>query len=357
MEAGLAFHRVRHTLATENKLRGDALETSSSADAAVRADMVAALRSDPLWAPILTHYDDGGSVDLGRMRAQIRSLSGSVTQFLLAGSTGDGWEIDDHALGSLAGLAEVAGIKLLFGALRRTTDEVVRSARMLEAALADSAGNAVIVGLTICPPVDPAASQDRILDHIARIRSETRLPLAVYQLPQVTGCAIEPSTMRRIAADPRVAMFKDTSGGDRITTAGAADPLVRLRGAEGGYAKALLPRGTYDGWLLSSGNAVPDLLRQVAELSRHGRIAEADVVSEKAERIVRQLFSAAEPLPFGNAFSNANRAADHIRAYGRAWRDAPARTASGNILPRSLLTTAYELFEAENLLPSKGYLA
>jgi dihydrodipicolinate synthase/N-acetylneuraminate lyase len=334
------------------------MKTLKSDSLALRAEAVIALRHDPLWAPLLTHYDDYGAVDLPRMLAQVRSLTSSIKQFLIAGSTGDGWEISDAMLRSLVDLAQAGDIRLLFGALRGSTEAVIRSAMAIETALATAEGNATIVGLTVCPPVNAEASQELILDHYQRILTATRLPIALYQLPQVTGCEIHPDTMLSLIENPRVLMFKDTSGGDKIASAGAAEVLACLRGAEGDYSTAQVPRGKYNGWLLSSGNAVPELLRAMATLLKEGRIVAADAVSERIDRIVVQLFAAARPLPFGNAFSNANRAADHIRAYGKDWREAPvARTVSGAALPTDLLDTTFALFETEGLVPATGYLA
>jgi 4-hydroxy-tetrahydrodipicolinate synthase len=328
-----------------------------SASSTARAATVAALRVDPLWAPLLTHYDHHGAVDLNRMRAQIRSLTGQIDQFLLAGTTGDGWEMSDEALSSLVALTRERGVRLLFGVLRGKTDAVIRAASQLEAAVDASGQNTAAVGLTLCPPVDRHASQAQILEHFGRILAVTRLPVAVYQLPQITGCEIEPDTMRQLLDHPRVLMFKDTSGSDRIVSAAAADSVVRLRGAEGGYARARIPRGGYDGWLVSSGNAVPETLRMMVNALEAGRIGTAEALSERLDRIVARLFAAAGVVPFGNPFSNANRAADHVRAHGRRWREAPIpRTISGAPLPVSLLSAAFDTLEADGLISATGYL-
>jgi hypothetical protein len=78
----------------------------------------------------------------------------------------------------------------------------------------------------------------------------------------------------------------------------------------------------------------------------------AHTLAERAAAVISKF------LPFGNVFSNANRAADHIRAYGHHWRDAPAPRAFGdNAIPRHVLEAVYQLFESEGLTPARGYFA
>lgn len=318
---------------------------------------------DLLWVPILSHYRSG-AIDRGRMAAQIGSVLPFVRQFLVGGSTGDGWEHDDAAAAALTDLACDVGVfgaeaKLLLASLRPTTEAVVARAVAIERQLAGAGGGAsAVVGLAICPPVDPAASQSRILDHYRAVMEATTSPIAVYQLPQVTGCAIAPETMRTLAAEPRVIMFKDSSGLDVVAKAGAAKGVVALRGAEGGFAEALAPEGPYDGWLLSSGNAVPEALRAIATHLQRGEREQAAALSARTTTAIANLFEAVKPLAFGNAFSNANRAADHIRAYRDGWRAAPPPvTLSGNPIPPDVLAVAAA--EISPLLPEggRGYLA
>src|SRR3954454_407320 len=87
---------------------------------------------DPLWVPLLTHYRPSGgaaAVDAARTAAHVRSIRPAVNQFLIAGSTGDGWEIGLDAFLQLVDATRSAdifgGSRLLFGALRPTTEQVV----------------------------------------------------------------------------------------------------------------------------------------------------------------------------------------------------------------------------------------
>jgi 4-hydroxy-tetrahydrodipicolinate synthase len=309
--------------------------------ASTGSDVSGASRVDRLWVPLLSHYRNGPSgarLDADRMAAHLAALKPTVRQFLLAGSTGDGWEFSfDHFTDMVQASRRpelFGGTNLLFGVLRRETSEVVEWARILERWIEqDGPPAGRFVGLTICPPVDPSASL-----------ANTRSPIAVYQLPQVTGCSIEPSTMRTLAADPRIMMFKDTSGTDTIANDGPILGVLMVRGAEGGYIEALRPDGPYDGWLLSTGNVFGTAFRRLLELAEAGHRDRAIKLSDIVARMVEALFDVARELPFGNPFSNANRAVDHLRAYGAGWRQAdPPLTISGETLPPSLLEAAADL--------------
>jgi dihydrodipicolinate synthase/N-acetylneuraminate lyase len=319
--------------------------------------------SDPLWVPLLSHYDPDGRLDLDRMSEQVAFLRPNVRQFLLGGSTADGWDLDDAAFEDLVRLAEVPGLfgnrnKLLFGLLRPTTEEVVERASILTKALHRS-GRIVadVVGVAVCPPIDAKASQAGIRDHYEAVFAATALPVALYQLPQVTRCMLEPDTVRALAKSPRVTMFKDSSGNDAVAKSGAVKGIIALRGAEGHYAEALAPAGPYDGWLLSSGNSFPMALREMADALLRGEKEKGEELSNRISQAVEGLFESVAGLKFGNIFSNANRAADHLLAWGRNWQNAPPLRAHGGIfIPAETLADVERVLSETQFMPNLGYL-
>ncbi len=321
-------------------------------------------KADRLWVPLLTHFRRGGGgteVDGERTVAHLRALRPHVRQFLLAGSTGDGWELSQDHFSDIIRLARradaFAGCRLLIGVLRPDTDTVVAWARHVERSLErDGMPAGEHVGLAVCPPIDPGASQDTILAHYRAVLAATTSDLAVYQLPQVTGCAIEPETMRVLAREPRVTMFKDTSGEDAVTRSGLVSGVVMVRGAEGGYVDALRPTGGYDGWLLSTGNVFGPVLRRMLDLHAHGHRERAGALSAMMTTMIDALFREASAVPFGNPFSNANKAADHLLAAGRDWRARPLPVAvGGNDLPLTLLEAVEDLVGHFPAMAAQGY--
>src|SRR5437667_4187193 len=103
--------------------------TSTSTSTARRAQLFKNLFPGDiptLWCPSLTHYDGNGALDRQRIGAHLRHLSAHVKGFLVPGSTGDGWELNDQETRQLLGIVldEVAelGCHLLVGILK--TDSV-----------------------------------------------------------------------------------------------------------------------------------------------------------------------------------------------------------------------------------------
>lgn len=327
---------------------------------------------DLLWVPVLTHYADGPELlpDRQRMAAQLASIGEDVHQIMLAGSTGDGWELNDAQFDALIDFAaslddgaapgaSASRVRVLFGLLRPTTEGVLARLRHLQKRIAADDGlKRRVEGVAVCPPVGADLDQRAIKDHFETVLAEAELPVAVYQLPQVTGCELHPETMAEIARNPKVVMFKDSSGADKVAMSGADfSGTFLVRGAEGGYLEALQPIGPYHGWLLSTGNAFGRHLRKLLRLREAGDEAGAKDLSASISQTVDAVFAAAADEGGANAFSNANRALDHLRAYGTGWRSVPRPLkVDGNRLSEALLTRVASLAGEPLQLAESGYL-
>jgi dihydrodipicolinate synthase/N-acetylneuraminate lyase len=265
--------------------------------------------ADRLWGAVadtLLSSHRIPTVDPKRIHAHLRHIRPFVRQFLIAGSTGDGWEMSIETFLYPVRLTRdrdlFHGTKLLFGALRPTTNGVIEWAQRFEAVLEREGPVAgEYVGLAVCPPIDADADQELIVKHYQTILEQTHSPIAVYQLPQVTQCLIEPDTMRVLAQHPRITMFKDTSGLDAVASAGI-NGVTMVRGAEGSYLQNLSLAGLYDGWLLSTGNAFGPILRRILELYERGEHRRALHVSDILSLSIKMLFEEAATVPFGNPF-------------------------------------------------------
>lgn len=323
-----------------------------------------------LWCPLLTHYADDGRIDFEHIRRHLDFLAPSVRGFLVPGSTGDGWQLsDDEEQALLAGVVEMVAerrLALLVGVLKPTGaamhDTMTRRLRWLQqrAGSADpltALRSASVAGFTFCAPHGAAMPQDEITAVLDSLLA-TGLPASLYQLPQVTGNRIDPATVRSLAArHANLLMLKDTSGEDRVAESGL-NGLFLVRGAEGGYSRHLkLGGGRYDGFLLSTANGFgPQLAELIAHL-RGGRQAEADALSARLEAAVNEVFAAAAPLPYGNAFTNANKAIDHFIAHGPgAAGVTPPRLHSGQRLPAELIAATGAALQRQHLMPARGYL-
>src|SRR5439155_2252326 len=157
-----------------------------------------------LWCPLITHYDRDGAIDSTRVGAHLRHLSPYVKGFLIPGSTGDGWELSGAETRRLLEVAieqiTKLNLHLLVGALKTEAEAALRTIGETmdwietraddgdrESALAQTGA----CGFTICPPRGKELSEQQMSSALRSIL-ETRVPIAIYQLPQVTQNEMTP---------------------------------------------------------------------------------------------------------------------------------------------------------------------
>lgn len=346
----------------------------------------------PLWCPPITHYKDDGTVDIERSQTHLARIIPHAPCLLIPGSTGDGWEMDRPETETLLrGLLPVVGDlggKVLIGALDPDATKAAQAmeARMDLALGAAGAGfdcgslrgepekaavacaAAGIAGFAVCAPAGEGRSQVEIGEALSAILA-LGLPTALYQLPQVTKNEISPETFARLSALwPNLYLLKDTSGLDHIALADIDRAGVFfVRGMEGDFYRWISRSGTcegseverrYDGMLLSSANVFAAELAETIKLARSGEEEKADSLSGRISRVVGSVLAEAAGLPYGNAFSNANRALDWIMAFGprsamEAGAQAGPRTHCGERLPSALLDFAAAALAREGFAPPR----
>jgi dihydrodipicolinate synthase/N-acetylneuraminate lyase len=323
-----------------------------------------------LWCPLLTHYREKGELDPARIQAHIRHLAPSVSSFLIPGSTGDGWVLGEertHQLIELAlDLAGPARLQLLIGVLKADADDMLQTMAELlrriqqrtgEAEPAKALAKARVAGFTICPPRGRGEAE---IATALTSALETGLPIALYQLPQVTQNEISPELASDLAARfENFILFKDTSGTDRVVLSGKPlGGVFTVRGAEGEYARWLEKAGgPYRGFLLSTANCFARELSQIIEQVARQQMETARNLAQRVTSVIEQGFRLTRDLPSGNPFANANKAIDHFFAYGRgAAKIPPPRLFSGERLPVELLAAMEAILAKQGLLPAEGYL-
>lgn len=340
---------------------------------AARAALLSSFAGDAvptLWCPLLTHYDDTGGLDAERLRRHLDFLAPSVRGFLVPGSTGDGWQLSDAEVRALLEIvvpeAVERRLQLLVGVLKPSADAMLHSLddtlgwlrrRSGAADDAEALRRSSVCGFTVCPPHGAGITQAQIGAALDAVLARG-LPVALYQLPQVTGNEMAPETVAALAErHPNFLLLKDTSGADRVAASGLRSVFL-VRGAEGDYAHHLAEAGgAYDGFLLSTANVFGAQYAELIEHLRAGRRDAADALSARVGAAVDAVFAAAAPLPYGNAFTNANKALDHFMAHGPAARARPGpRLHSGQRLPAELIGVAGDALERTGLMPARGYL-
>ncbi|MBA2722974.1 MAG: dihydrodipicolinate synthase family protein [Methylibium sp.] len=323
-----------------------------------------------LWCPLLTHYTAEGALDTARASRHLAFLQDSVKGYLVPGSTGDGWQLDDAQVRELLEFtldqARERKFSVLIGVLATRTEDVLRKLEDTMAWLrrrtnatsdADCLRQSSVCGFTVCPPKGRELTQAQIHDALDRVLA-TGLPISLYQLPQITENEMSANTVEELARNhANFLLLKDTSGEDRVAAAGFREAFL-VRGAEGGYARHLsLGGGAYDGLLLSTANCFGPQYAEMIEHLRQDRTAPAQAISDRIEHVADEVFAAAAKLSYGNAFTNANKALDHFMAHGPQAREiAGPRLHSGHRLPDELIDPAGNALDRHGLMPARGYL-
>jgi len=326
------------------------------------------------WCPLLTHYLNDGSIDFDRMSRHLDHIIPWVKGFLIPGSTGDGWELDDGETLKVARFAvrkaRTYGASLLLGVLKADVEKMMQTIGDLLSLIERETGiskkkvtealrAAGVCGFTVCPPRGKALTQEEIETGLSVIL-DAGLPTALYQLPQVTENEASPETFGRLVRKyPNLIFFKDSSGRDGIALSSVDKGNVFLvRGAEGDYARWLRDSGgPYDGFLLSTANCFPREIRTIIENLERGDVNKASEISDRISRAVREVFSLVQSLPHGNAFTNANKAFDHFFAFGPKATSAEGPMLHAKVrIPADIVAAAGGILSRLGLMPGKGYL-
>lgn len=343
--------------------------------AVTRRELLARLFPDgipSLWCPLITHYDCDGAIDAERMAAHLRHLAPSIQGYLIPGSTGDGWELNDEEVRRLLeialGQACALNLHLLIGVLRTDAAEALRvisdtMSWLAKRTASDNAETSLVrsrvSGFTVCPPRGKDLSQEKIGESLASIL-RAGLPTALYQLPQVTLNEMSPELVTALARQfPNFILFKDTSGADHVALSGQKlENVFLVRGAEGDYIRWLkAAKGPYDGFLLSTANGFAHEFRQILEHLAARRVKAAQELSGRLTACINEVFGIVTGLPQGNAFANANKAIDHFFAWGaKAHTAPPPRLHAGSTLPPDVLRNTGDALARHGLLPERGYM-
>ncbi|HWX21572.1 MAG TPA: dihydrodipicolinate synthase family protein [Candidatus Binatia bacterium] len=335
-----------------------------------------------LWCPPLTHYDNSGALDRHRIVAHLRHLSKHVRGFLIPGSTGDGWELTSEEVLQLLEVTlpeiKTSGGHVLIGALETDAEETFKAVHQIAAWLKSRADEPPVAprpsplapspsaslptpvcGFTICAPRGKDVSQEVMGRALADVL-QTGLPIALYQLPQMTQNEFSGELASNLASRfDNFIFFKDSSGADQVILSGKdLEGVFTTRGGEGDYVRwPKLAGGPYEGFLLGSANCFAAELRQMIEDISAARWDAARKMSARLTGVVKEVSRLVAQVSSGNAFANANKAIDHFFAHGpKAAFIPPPRLHSGSRLQSELISTTGEMLARYELMPTRGYL-
>jgi 4-hydroxy-tetrahydrodipicolinate synthase len=226
---------------------------------------------------LITPVNVDGRVDHGALRRLVeRLVERGVTGISPLGSTGEGYSLDLEqrlaVVDTVAG-AVPAGMPVIPGAFAHNREQAAAEI----AAYADRGATGVLAAPPSYYPLGAGEQQA----YFSWIADAAAVPLVLYNIPRFTKVRIAPSAAVALAAHPRVAGLKDSSGDlgygtellDALAAAGAGDEFSVLTGIDSMLVAYLLDgaRGT----ICASANVVPELVRGVYDAVRDGKLVDA----------------------------------------------------------------------------------
>ncbi|QOV45990.1 4-hydroxy-tetrahydrodipicolinate synthase [Streptomyces chromofuscus] len=156
---------------------------------------------------MITPFTEAGALDLdGAQRLADRLVSRGCDGLVLNGTTGESPTTSDAEKAALVrAVRETVGDRasLVTGVGTSDTRHTIELTRQAERAGAD--------GVLVVTPYYSRPPQDALEVHFREVADASGLPLVLYDIPARTGTRIEPETLIRLAAHPRVVAVKDCS--------------------------------------------------------------------------------------------------------------------------------------------------
>ncbi|MES9808497.1 4-hydroxy-tetrahydrodipicolinate synthase [Streptomyces cinereoruber] len=154
---------------------------------------------------MITPFAPDGTLDLDAAGAlAVRLVAEGCDGLVLNGTTGESPTTTDAEKTALVRAVREAvgpGPSVLAGVGSADTAHTAGLARAAEEAGAD--------GLLVVTPYYSRPPQAAVEAHFLKAADATGLPVMVYDIPGRTGTRVEPTTMRRLAAHPRIVAVKD----------------------------------------------------------------------------------------------------------------------------------------------------
>ncbi len=154
--------------------------------------------------PVITCFDKEGRFDPARQREIVRFLAPHVQGFYPCGTYGSGplMSVEERKKVAETIIKEKGNTFVIVHVGAASTVDAVDLAKHAEAAGADAVG--------AIPPYYYRYPQDALLDHYRALIKAVRIPVFLYNNPEVSGNPITPDTLR-ILADEGLTGVKDSA--------------------------------------------------------------------------------------------------------------------------------------------------
>ena len=238
----------------------------------------------------MTAPDELDHAALGRIVE--RSIAAGVRGLFVLGTTGEGPSLSQglkrDVISSCCAAAH-GRVPVLAGLIEASTDDALR--------LADHAAAAGASALVWTPPFYFLLSQDAVIAAAERLIPRVPLPVYLYNIPVFTKVPLEPETLARLAAMPRVCGIKDSGGNlEKLARTRALLPQIPiLWGPEEILFDAMGAGAT--GGVNGGANLFPELFVALHDSIQAGDEPRARRLQRVAKRISDEIYAAAPGGP------------------------------------------------------------
>jgi 4-hydroxy-tetrahydrodipicolinate synthase len=239
---------------------------------------------------MITPFTTSGALDLdGAQRLAAHLVAQGCDGLVLSGTTGESPTTTDAEKSALiAAVREAVADRasIIAGIGTPDTRHTLDLAREAEKAGAD--------GLLVVAPYYSRPPQDAIEAHFREIADASELPLMLYDIPNRTGIRVEPETILRLSAHPRIVAVKDCSydflAAQKVL---ARTDLAYYAGCDE-HNLALYAVGGA-GYVSTVSNVIPDRLRAVLDAFDAGDTTRAARLQQQATPLIEAMMSAGLP--------------------------------------------------------------
>ncbi|MFE1309466.1 4-hydroxy-tetrahydrodipicolinate synthase [Streptomyces sp. NPDC058755] len=239
---------------------------------------------------MITPFTEAGTLDVeGARRLAGRLVAEGCDGLVLNGTTGESPTTTDAEKAELIAAVREAvgdGISLVAGVGTADTRHTIE--------LALAAGKAGADGVLVVTPYYSRPPQESLEAHFRQVADASGLPVMLYDIPGRTGTRIEPETMIRLAAHPRIVAVKDCSydflGTQKVLT---QTELAYYAGCDE-HVLALYAVGAA-GCVSTVANAVPGHVAAILDAFDAGGTARATELQLRATPLIEAMMGAGLP--------------------------------------------------------------
>jgi 4-hydroxy-tetrahydrodipicolinate synthase len=239
---------------------------------------------------MITPFTEEGALDPdGARKLAARLVTEGCDGLVLSGTTGESPTTTDAEKAELIAAVREAvgdGVALVAGVGSADTRHTVELALAAEKAGAD--------GVLVVTPYYSRPPQEAVEAHFRAVADASGLPVMLYDIPGRTGTRIQPETMIRLAAHPRIVAVKDCSydflGTQKVL---AHTDLAYYAGCDE-HALALYAVGAA-GCVSTVANAAPGRIAAILDAFDAGDTALATELQLRAVPLIEAMMDAGLP--------------------------------------------------------------